>query len=82
MQKISFTVEDLRSPDRLELVLRQFESAIQSIQKSVASVPQLDVQAIAGQVAGLIRPQLEATGSSPLFKGNLLPTKGSDTTTP
>lgn len=81
MQKISFTVEDLGSPDRLERVLRQFQSAILEVERG-AMPPPMDVQAVANQVVAYLRPQLEATGSTPINIGNLLPINKSSTTTP
>lgn len=75
--KIQFSKEDLTDPDRLERVLRQFQSAIQtpaSSTQSAASVPSID--ALVAQLAPLIAGQLQAPGSSPINLQSLLPSIG------
>ena len=85
---ISFTVEDLKhngtvDADKLERVLRQFQQAIGTpvalstttagpVATAVASGEPIDLTALSKQVAALVKPELQATGSSPLNTANLL----------
>ena len=85
---IRFTVEDLKhngtvDADKLERVLRQFQQAIGTpvalsttatgpVATAVASGEPIDLEALSKQVAALVKPQLEATGSSPINTSNLL----------
>ncbi len=80
MQNILFSTEDLKSPDRLERVLRQFQSAMQELastgiaapSKSAALSPANDIVSLSKAV----RDQLQATGAAPLNLQSLLPSVG------
>ena len=85
VRPIRFTVEDLKhngtvDADKLERVLRQFQQAIGisvattpgPIAQAVAAGQPVDLEALSKQVAALVKPQLEATGSSPINTSNLL----------
>lgn len=72
---VQFSVEDLKTPERLERVLRQFQSAIDSTSKS--SSPALpSLSALALQLAPLIRDQLQSNGIAPINLQSLLPAVG------
>jgi hypothetical protein len=76
MRPITFSIEDLRTADRLERVLQQFKTAVETpiIQAPTKFSPAaIDTQALAEQVAKLVAPELQATGAAPLNVSNLLP---------
>lgn len=68
---ITFTTDDLRTIDRLERTLRQFESAINSMPASFPKIP--DTRSLVATLAPLIRQQLQANGIAPLNLESLLP---------
>lgn len=70
---IQFSTDDLRTPQSLELVLRQFQSALQT-QVTAPKLPSLSD--LARQLAPLIRDQLQAPGAFPLNLQSLLPSAG------
>lgn len=71
---LQFTVEDLKTPEGTERVLRQFQDSILRMptgfpaQQKVPSVGEL-----VGELAPLIRSQLQAPGGTPLNLQSLLP---------
>jgi len=76
MNRITFSLEDVKAPDKLERVLQQFRSAIETpiIQAPTKFSPQsVNVGELAGEIAKLIQPELQATGKAPLNLTNLLP---------
>lgn len=76
MNRITFSVEDLKTPDKLERVLQQFKLAVETpitAQPTKFSPQSIDMQALAQNLAALVKPELQATGSSPLNTQNLLP---------
>lgn len=68
--KITFTTDDLRTVDRLERTLRQFQSAINAAR---TPPPEPNLQRLAAALAPLIRQQLQSTGIAPLNLESLLP---------
>lgn len=70
---ISFAVDDLRTPESTERVLRQFERAIQSAAQVKPAVTTENITQITNRVATTIQQQLQATGSNPLNLQSLLP---------
>ena len=73
---ITFNIEDLKTPDRLERVLRQFSNAIDYASK-IPALP--DTSKLAELLATPIRDQLQATGIAPLNLQSLLPSIGTGT---
>lgn len=69
---VTFTTDDLRSAERLERVLRQFQSAVQSAATTGPALP--DPAQLAQLLAPFIRDALQARGSAPLNLQSLLPT--------
>lgn len=74
---IQFSTDDLRTPESLELVLRQFVAALTPVRATTttpASV--LDTNALISKLAPLLRDQLQAPGAFPLNLQSLLPNAG------
>lgn len=68
--QVQFSTDDLRTPESLERVLRQFEAAI------APSTPAIRIPTIGelvGKLAPLLRDQLQAPGGFPLNLQSLLP---------
>jgi len=61
---IQFSAPDLEETPSLERVLRQFQTAIETQEKTISA--QLPNLALVNQLAPLIRSQLQVKGSSPL----------------
>jgi len=61
---IQFSTPDLEETPSLERVLRQFQSAIETTEKTVSA--QLPNLALVNQLAPLIRQQLQVKGTAPL----------------
>lgn len=72
---VQFSTDDLRTPESLERVLRQFQTALGTPAKSPDVKIPSAVQ-IATEVAPLIQSLLQAPGSSPLNLTALLPAVG------
>jgi hypothetical protein len=70
---VQFSMDDLRSPESLERVLRQFQTALGS-QPAAPQGP--SAAEIAAKLAPLVRDELQATGSAPLNLQSLLPAIG------
>lgn len=70
--RVTFTKEDLKSVDRLERVLRQFERVVNE-PSVMPVVPPLDIDAL----TAAIRNRLQAPGAFPLNLELLLPSGGS-----
>ncbi|HZM78503.1 MAG TPA: hypothetical protein VFC19_22480 [Candidatus Limnocylindrales bacterium] len=68
---ITFGVEDLRTPERLEWVLRQFQAALTPKPAPGPIAPNLT--ALAAEIAPLLRRDFEAGGRVPLNLTGLLP---------
>lgn len=73
---MQFSIEDLRTPEDLERVLRQFQTAIQTFPAAPAAAKVPSIAALVGELAPLIRSQLQAPGGTPLNLQSLLPTQG------
>lgn len=67
---VQFSTDDLRTPESLERVLRQFQSAL-TIPTPAPKLPTL--AQLVSQLAPLIRDQLQAPGGFPLNLQSLLP---------
>lgn len=74
MNQLTFTVEDCKDPSRLERLLRQMNLILESIPPEEPKPP--SPQALAVQLAPLIRTQLQAPGAAPLNLQSLLPESG------
>jgi len=74
---VQFSTDDLRTPESLERVLRQFQAAIVPAKVPEAKIP--SIVDIATQVAPLLSSLLQAPGLSPLNLTALLPTSGGAT---
>lgn len=70
---VQFSTDDLRTPESLERVLRQFQSALDSTRANSKPMTLAD---LAAQLAPLIRDELQATGKTPLNLQSLLPALG------
>lgn len=75
---MQFSTDDLRTPESLERVLRQFEARINT-PVQIPATPPLDLTRIAGAVAPLIQSALQAPGAAPLNLTALLPSSGGAT---
>src|SRR3990167_9189177 len=73
-RKVTFTLDDIRDPNRLEKVLRQFQSALSSSTPVTPKPP--NINELASRIAPLIRSQLQAPGGTPLNLKSLLPVSG------
>lgn len=70
MHQLTFTLEDFKSPERLE---RLFQRLNQTLGRSPEPSAQPDLQTLAQDLAPLIRVQLQAPGNAPLNLQSLLP---------
>lgn len=75
---VKFTIEDLRSPERLECVLQQFNRALDTLnptpsKPSTPPTTPIDLNRLADTLAPILRGQLQSTGSTPLNLLSLLP---------
>lgn len=70
---VQFSIDDLRTPESLERVLRQFEAALITPTPSVR-IPTLGD--LVAKLAPLLRDQLQAPGQTPLNLTALLPSQG------
>lgn len=68
---VQFSIEDVRTPEKLERLLRQFQTVLQEV--SGKNTGQADANKLADQLAPMIRDRLQATGSTPLNLQSLLP---------
>lgn len=69
---MQFSTDDLRTPESLERILRQFQHAIQS-NRPVAAPAMPSISSLVNQLAPLLRDQLQSTGDFPLNLQSLLP---------
>ncbi len=69
---LTFTVEDMKTPEKLERVFQQVRLAMSP--PGEAQGPTIDLTKLAAQLAPLIKPQLQATGAAPIDTTILLPT--------
>lgn len=74
MPQLTFTIEDFKSPERLERLFQRLNQALGQSPASASSQP--DYQALVERLAPLIRSQLQASGSAPLNLQSLLPPMG------
>lgn len=72
MSQVTFTLEDVRTPERLERVLRQFQRALESPVAAPPAPAPLDLN----RISLAVRDQLQATGIAPLNLQSLLPSGG------
>ena len=72
--QLQFSVEDCKSPERLERLFRQLNLVIQQVSKPADFQP--DLNALSMALAPLISKQLEAPGIAPLNLQSLLPDTG------
>lgn len=73
---VQFSTDDLRTPESIERVLRQFQNALNT-PVQIPAQPPLNLDQIAGAVAPLIQSALQAPGAAPLNLTALLPSTGS-----
>lgn len=73
MTQLTFTVEDCRTPERLERLFRQLNSVLS---QPPPPPPSPNLEMLAAALAPLIRPQLQAGGIAPLNLQSLLPDLG------
>lgn len=76
MNNVLFSVEDLKTPEALERVLRQLQAAMSATAPASPPPSFPSISTLVGQLAPLLRDQLQATGGSPLNLQSLLPTQG------
>lgn len=70
---IQFSTDDLKTPDSLERVLRQFQVALSQIAAPSPAAAAPSLTALAAQLAPLLNKQLSAGGIAPLNLQSLLP---------
>ncbi len=70
---ITFSREDIQSPERLELVLRQIAAALHTLTTALPALGPADLKKLASEIAPDVRDQLQATGRAPLNLQSLLP---------
>lgn len=68
---LTFTVEDMKTPAKLERVFQQVRTQLGTALSSAAQPP--DLNQLASQLAPILRTALQATGTNPLNTGSLLP---------
>lgn len=73
MNQLTFTIEDFKSPERLERLFRRLNQVLST---PAPPAVQPDLQALARSLSPLIRSQLQAPGIAPLNLQSLLPTTG------
>jgi hypothetical protein len=73
MHALQFTIEDFKSPERLERLFRRLN---QTLDEPPPPPPPLNLNALAAELAPLISAQLEAPGIAPLNLQSLLPATG------
>lgn len=73
MSHLQFTLEDFRTPERLERLFRRLN---QTLAEPPAAPAAPNLNALAGSLAPLIRSQLQAPGIAPLNLQSLLPSTG------
>lgn len=75
---VQYSIDDLRTPESLERVLRQFQRVLEiDVPSLIPRFPTL--QQLALDLAPFMRNQLEATGTAPLNLQSLLPSIGNGT---
>lgn len=72
--QVRFSIDDLRTPESLERVLRQFQSALGISTTATSTAP--DLNKLIAQLAPMIRSELQAGGDAPLNLQSLLPSQG------
>ena len=69
MRLVQFSMEDCRTPESLELILRQFESAFNA---NLATRKPPSLSELVNQLAPLVRQELQAPGRAPLNLQSLI----------
>ena|SRR5215510_10540255 len=68
---VQFSIDDLRTPEGLERVLRQFENELKDNQKAQPQLP--SIPELLAKLLPVIREQLQAPGTFPLNIQSLIP---------
>lgn len=69
--RVQYSIEDLRKPEGIERVLRQFELAFTPA--PIATPVPLNISDLVSRLAPVLRDQFQATGDAPLNLQSLLP---------